>query len=258
MLAYVTILNSDYNILPYFVEHYARLGATRFDVLVYDTTPARAHDAWAFAHAVVTKCKLPARCIGQFTTAEFWNRDTERDVFIRRIHPPGQWAWFADLDEFAELTPAIVKGIQHSDDWFAWGNWIDRIAPSGMLQPLDTSRTLDEQYPLTTTKPMSQVLGCGGPAFVMGKFAPENHHPTSCKVCRKNMHRGRCVAVHHFKWQANVLPRLIDRLAGIQAAATPEQPHTRWLGNVQRQIDHLTTHNGINRNLLRRANKVGI
>ena len=126
MRAYVTIVDGDDALLPFFLEHYSRLGATEFPLLVYGT-------GQQLARAAQTIRQLTGDCfeLGLYDSNVFSAK--HREAAIGEFHPRGQWAFFCDLDEFAELTPDDVRWVPRSGMPYLAGRWVDRVASDGRL-----------------------------------------------------------------------------------------------------------------------------
>lgn len=249
MRAYITVLESDYLLVPYFVRHYSRLGATEFPILAYSNEGKQAED-------MDTVCRLVEEAGGKPLPVVAFHQKVfsayRRDQLIHAIHPKNQWAFFADLDEFAQLTPEKVQQYISQDVVYVAGRWLDRLAPGGKLVDIDPSKTLEEQYPMGCH--FRQKMGAGDSVFVLSKVAPNLHHPYSCKWGREYFpNRVPVITSHHFKWQGNVLRRLKNRLRRINAKG---KHGSGWWKNVKATVNHLERHKGINPAWLRTVGPV--
>lgn len=243
MRAYVTILDGDDGLLPFFVRHYRRLGATLFPIVAYGD----ARDSRRAAETIQAEGGQP-QVLGVFASATFSAR--HREAFIASVHPAGEWSFFCDLDEFAELSPAQVRQATAGTRPYIPGRWVDRVAPGGRLAAVQPLAPLESQYPLSGR--LRSIWGMGDAVYVLSPRAPLSHHPNTCPWGR-GLWPQPCIRVHHFKWQANVVRRLEARLERIRRAGKQQ---TGWGHRVRRMLAHLHEHDGIDRSLLEQAGNV--
>lgn len=235
MRAYLTVLDGDAELVPYFVRHYSRLGATRFPVLIYSDDPT---DMARVCGQVEEAGGLPER-LGMFRSDYFSAK--RRDAFIRDHHPRGQWAFFADLDEFAELTREQVERFVRSGCRFVAGRWLDRVAEGGKLANLVPGVPLETTFPLGTYT--RRQLKAGDWVYVLSPRGPDLHHPNVCSYGKKHFQEVPRVPVHHFKWQLNVLTRLrrrIERIDALPATAVRKN----WRARIVKTLGYLEQHGG--------------
>jgi hypothetical protein len=240
MRAYVTILDGDDALLPYFVRHYQRLGATEFPLLVYGTNEHLGR-ASAWITAVAGRCEV----IGLYASETFSAKHREKT--IAEHHPEGEWAFFCDLDEFAAIRPQFVWRAIESNYPFVAGNWVDRVAAGGKLADVNGRLPLERQFPLSGR--LRSHWGMGDLVYVLSPKAPTLHHPQACRW-GKELWRTVVIPrvdVHHFKWQTNVVRRLRRRLERIEAAGKSRTP---WADRVKKMLAHLEAHQGIDPSLL--------
>lgn len=235
MRCYVTLLENDCALLPFFVEWYRRQGATEFPTLVYGDK--RLHEV---AKTVVGDGYSR---LGTFHPSEFSARG--REAVIASQHPRGEWAFFCDLDEFCEPLPASYR-----DYPFVEGSWVDRCGPGGALVSVQGGVPLETQFPCAASRPLHARMNFGGPVYVAAPFGPRLHHPNACKIGRGLRKGALRVRVHHFKWQKNVVARLEARIARMK----PDQ--TSWRAKVQRQLNHLSRFGGVNPKLVKEVGSV--
>ncbi|MGE4136407.1 MAG: hypothetical protein AB7E98_11915 [Pirellulales bacterium] len=243
MRAYVTILDGDAALLPFFVRHYRRLGATEFPVLLYGDGENASHVRDAIEGQ---GGRVPFVTIQP--SEAFSARHRERE--IGWMHTVGEWAFFADLDEFAEITPDQVQQAVRGTRPYIAGRWIDRVGRCGELVDVVPGVPLEAQFPMAGR--LRQAWKMGDAVYVLSPRAPTLHHPTACSWGRRHWPQA-CVRVHHFKWQTNVVRRLADRLVRIRAAGKVGSP---WAHRVRTMLAHLDTHQGIDPNLLEEAGNV--
>lgn len=235
MRAYLTVLDGDSALVPYFVRHYSRLGATEFPVLTYSDDPA---DLSRICELVEQSGGSPL-ALRQFGSDEF--SAVRRDHFIRDHHPIGKWAFFADLDEFAELTPEQVQRIVRSKTRFIAGRWLDRVAEGGKLANVEPGDTLESVFPFGTYT--RRQLKAGDWVYVMSPRGPDLHHPNVCSYGRNHFEKVPRATVHHFKFQANVIDRLKRRIERIDAMPTSSK-RKAWRDRVARTLEYLEANGG--------------
>jgi hypothetical protein len=247
MRCYVTILDNDLAILPFFVRHYRRLGATVFPVTIYGIERENAGTE-AAARKIIEAEGGEFLLLGSFKQFKFSAH--AREAFIRDQHPAGEWAFFCDLDEFAEITPEFVQEVVAGEKpcSFVEGRWRDRVAAGGKLANIQAEIPLEQQFPLASNgRSLNQRLHFGGPCYVLSPFAPTSHHPNVCRMGRSKRGQSLKVTVHHFKWQANVVRRLERRLRRITRKGKVD---SGWAARVRRKLKYLREHDGIQLNWL--------
>jgi hypothetical protein len=245
MRAYVTIVDGDDALLPFFIRHYRRLGATEFPLLVYGTVNHLARVLNTFTLIG----ERPSEVLGLYPSQLFSAR--HREATIRMLHPPGQWAFFCDLDEFAEISD--VRTLIANGAPYVAGRWFDRVGDGGKLLDVREHIRLERQFPCGGE--LRAHWGMGDLVYVLSPFAPLLHHPQVCRLGKPAWHSGKVpvVRVHHFKWQRNVVPRLRRRLERIAAVGKSNTP---WAARVKKMLAHLEAHQGIDPSLLRHAGEL--
>jgi hypothetical protein len=231
--SYVTIVDDMTDLLPYFVRYYSeRLGVSEFCVLVYGD-PA----TMDLAEQVVKDAG--ARFVqGAMFDAESFLAG-HRDCAVREIHGNGGWAYFTDLDEFPQLDfERDLAHAQRNGVPYIAGRWIDRVAPNGRLVCIDPARRLEEQFPYACR--VSGHYRLLDNVYVLSSRAPFSHHPATCQWGWKWWAQCAPVHVHHFRWQANLLPRLERRVERVDRAN-----NHRWAGDVRRMLDYVREHRGV-------------
>lgn len=197
MRAYVTIVDGFMDLLPYYVNWYVKIGVTRFFLLVYGT----GDDVVRATRILGDRCEECA----QFPADVFIAR--HRDQFIERVHVPGEWATFADLDEFPQTNGRLLQELCEGVDYIS-GTWVDRLAPKARFIDVAVGKPLEDQFPFT--KNMSRLFNGPRKCFIASTFAPYNHHPREHSLN---------LPVHHFKWQRNVFDRIRKRISRIERHA---------------------------------------
>ena len=235
MRAYLTVLDGNADLVPYFVRHYQALGATCFPVLVYADDPGE----------LVRVCGLVEDAGGTPLPMKQFGSDgfsaKRRDHFLRDHHPTGEWAFFCDLDEFAELTAEEVERWKHSGCKYVAGRWLDRVSADGRLADPVPGQSLESVYPMGTRT--RHQLGAGDWVYVMSRRGPDLHHPNVCQWGKRYLKRAPVATVHHFKWSTGVIRRLERRIERIDAMPS-NQPRRQWRIRVQATLDYLRRHGG--------------
>jgi hypothetical protein len=245
MRAYVTILDGEDKLLPFFVRYYLRLGATSFHILNYGEVEVcgRAVDT------IIENGGKPV-VIDSLSQKTFSAR--LREATIREYHPNNTWAFFTDLDEFPKITKEEIESQIEAGYPYIYGSWLDRVAMDGALVDPDPKRPLEDTYPGIAK--IREGLGMGGFAYICSPFAPTLHHPNVCRTGSKLIRD--CMGVmqiHHFKWQGNIIERLTRRLERINRMA----PHQyAWKKRVIRQIDWLKKHNGVEKSFISHGGRI--
>lgn len=234
MKAYITILNNEVALVPYFVKHYRSLGATGFPTMVYGET-----DLEALAKSVGEGFDLRREYPSEIFSAS--HRDRTLRKMHRQEHPKGEWAFFCDLDEFAQLTREDVERFKATEGLaFVWATWCDRCGPGGKLVEIDPQKTLHEQFPWRCRKSIRKQVDVGGKVFVLSRIGPKIHHPSNVLIGRwPNVQ----IKTHHFKWQTNVIERIEWRVRWIEE----HRPRAKgWAGRNRRLLNYLKHHGGLN------------
>lgn len=205
-----------------FVDHYAKLGVTRFEIAFHfvQSTPTGLREA---------TLRESARLVGSPSSVSSgpWRAETNgllRDR-IRANHAAGEWAVVTDVDEFQyhpvsvqEVTAMAARGGRATVE----GLLFDRVAASGRPVAIDPSDGIDKTYALggfithylvggdcrkVTLARSDVVLGSG------------NHHSPT--------HPARVGApvspVHHFKWRQGVIEYLERRAMSFEMSDIPDE-----------------------------------
>ena len=236
MRAYITVLDGESDLVPYFVKYYRRLGADTFPVLVYSDVEG---ELLRVMNLVQESGGEPLS-IGQYPSSIF--SAARRDQLLRDFHPEGLWSFFCDLDEFADITPQEVRRVINTNPRYIMGTWIDRVAPGGKLQPINPREPLEKTYPYGCE--VRKQLKAGDMVYVLSPRGPDLHHPNACGWGRNFLDEVPRIRVHHFKWQTNVIPRLQRRLQRIEALKSTER-RKQWYERVQRTLQYLDTYEGV-------------
>lgn len=237
MRAYVTVLDGDSDLVPYFVRYYKWLGATLFPVLVFTSGDQEA-ELERIVGLVKQAGGIPEK-VGSHPSS--WFTAKRRERILRNYHTIGIWAFFVDLDEYAELTPAKVSELINTNPPYIAGHWLDRVTTDGKLTDIRPGTPLEDTYPCGTKT--RRQLGYGDSAYILSPRGPHSHHPNACQWGHRVFRSVPKVPVHHFKWQGNVLRRLRLRIQRIKSMPA-SRPRKQWLRKVERTIEYLEHHGG--------------
>lgn len=241
MKAYLTVLDGDVDIVPYFVRYLIRYGVDTFQTLIYGSKQD-ANYVESIVKAEGAECTiLSIEDAGTFSA-------NKREAYIREVHKKGEVAFFLDCDEFPCLTKKQLKQLHKKKFPYIAGNWIDRVSSTGELTPIVQGVPLEVQYPMEGQ--IRKHLKGGNTCYVASPFAPMSHHPTTCAIGHNQTDKALWVPVHHFKYQGNVIERLEKRLVRIEKVG---KKRTQWYARVKRTIDFLKNHNGIPLKLLKES-----
>lgn len=237
MRAYVTVLDGDDDLLPFFVRHYRRLGATQFPVLVYGNA-----EDMDRAQRIVRAEGGQSVPIEVLPPSEF---STEgREALIASVHHNGEWAFFCDLDEFAELDVGQARSWVEGGAPFVGGRWLDRVAAGGRLVAVTPNIPLEAQFPFAARTRRAWKLN--NSIYVLSPRAPTIHHPNRCKWGRPLWPYVPKITVHHFRWQSNIVDRLKARL--VRAQQRPS--NAWWIRHLRETLGRLSECRGLDERLL--------
>jgi len=240
MRSYITVVDGDIDLLPFFADYYARvLGVTEFFLINFGTDIHRENARKILAaHAeVILGKQLPAH---KFLAGT-------RDRYIRKIHPKGQWAFVSDMDEFPDIdTQEAIRLAEENNEVYVAGLRIDRASATGELKDIQPNKKLVEQFPMQV--PSHKVSKAPRSSYILvknGKFG--GSHPSTAK---KHWPPKKVWDVHHFKWFSTVIRRLTTRRKRVKGIAGGS-----WAKRIHRQIVVLRKHNGVPKKFLRPIEK---
>jgi len=224
------------DLLDHFIAHYENLGVTEFCVVVNcHANPHLRNVGDSYKNVNVIEV-LDYQTTGLEMT-EIVNKWRER------LADPEEWIFVADLDEFHEYEHPIGDLIQECDvNGYNCirGELVDRIASDGSLPPIADGR-LDQQFPLYG--PLARNLMAYGQWFYDSskvtllkaghRLAAGNHH-----IVDMNPHPAEVVAIHHYKWKAGIVERLIERQRFYR------ERELSWWRESRVIVDYLREHDG--------------
>lgn len=211
--------DQDLALLPFFLEHYRKLGVTQF-----------------FCSTLYNKVK-PQKdlCVypyGVDTTLDIYSQMAEAiRGMIRRHVFESEWYILADLDEFHEYPlelPDLIHRCEQRGKDCVLGEMVDRVKEDGSIPEL-TNEPLEIQFPVKSVITRDVMLACVQKIMLCrGIRNIDNGHHSMQEVSYPYPSRG---VIHHFKWHSGIVSRMKERLA---------QPHKDlpWYAEAQRFINH--------------------
>jgi len=207
MRSYVTIVDEDVDILPWFIQWQRKLGADEFPLLVYG--PQSSFDR---ASKIITDQGGKVIPLEVLDPSEFYrNGKITREEIYSHYHPEGEWAFFCDIDEFPQLEIEMVRTAMNHFPLGIFGRWVDRFGPEGKIVPLPefgNGTSLDATFP--TACCIQEHFNRPFMTYVLSRYCPTSHHPD--RFQRRFELPTMLVPVHHFKFVANVYERIERRI----------------------------------------------
>lgn len=173
-----------------------------------------------------------------------WDKVQYRIISQIAAAPRDEWYLIADQDEFQQYRLPLKQLVAECDSRgfdYVRGCFVDRFSADGLLPPIDSSRTLPEQFPIGTFftrpvlggSPMKVVAARGGVSFT--NFG--HHHASNGVACPEELH---FVQVHHYKWTDGLLPYIAARseaLSGPSVLTSEDRRFERYLRHNGGRID---------------------
>lgn len=214
----ITSVYENPELLPHFVDHYARLGVDR--ILIVLRTPRREE---SLCHAFVSANSCPT-AVSWFPCNHFADADkaeVEERVLRENGVRPDDYVMHLDLDEFHEYPVpiiSIVEVMSRKRNWALRGWLVDRIAEGGVLAPVRSTFDIGEQYPIGCDVTKNLLKACTQKIMLCQarvRLRDGINHDT-CNAFYEKIPFGRIedYVVHHFKWTDGVEARLRARLDG--------------------------------------------
>jgi hypothetical protein len=225
----VTLIAHDHTLLPYYLEHYRRLGVDGFVIAAELGSPA------------VPRLRLQpdvevVEPSGRFLRTHLVGMEEEE---IRRHHVHrAAWLVPADLDEFNEYPGdlgELAAEMEAAGYTHVTGTLSDRVAADGSLAPLRDHADgvpIWDQYPLQA--PVTERLAGARTAKVL-LFRADlplgiGHHRLACEGGRPLPRTG---VTHHFKWRDGLAESLQWRVRNERRIRAP------WAAESERLLAHL-------------------
>jgi hypothetical protein len=212
----ITVLHSDWSLLPQFLHHYAAQGVTEFLIGAYRETGA--FDAAPHILAAYPHLLFPIS--GSFSASADIGLCHE---LCNRFIGADEWWAITDLDEFHEYPVPLgdlCPQLEQRGYRYLMAQLLDRITSDGSCPGLLAGEPLWEQFPaaayitrdLMGTIPTKVLLVRGARKLLAG-----HHRPGECIA--KEIYVGG--VVHHFKWYGDIVSKMEARRASILARRAP-------------------------------------
>jgi len=213
----VTSLYDHPELLPHFLAHYQRLGATQVIVSV--------RNAEILNHAEHTCGSWPfAACT--YTVSQRFADSDKRLVELGLLDQFGvgqnDWVSHADVDEFHEYPRAlaeIIRNMNTHNDWALRGWVVDRLAENGELRTVFPQPNIFEQFPYSGN--VTRFIGASTQKIMLARrrvrLAGWCAHDTENAYYDRVPFAGEYI-VWHFKWIAGLVERLQARMVRDQFA----------------------------------------
>lgn len=234
-------VDTEYDHLPHFLDHYQALGlrAPNIHVTLNTDDPASLNLKKAQELLLTRAAAAPNIWIAPYTSETMWAQRRE----IQREHVPTDgWVISADVDEFHEYPEPLADFLRLCEKRgvnCVQGVFIDRLAPNGELVPVREDQSIHDTFPLQADV-QCRVAQRGenhdwhGTVKLMAMKASilptrGGHHPENGPEPVRYLFGRQLAAfpnigqawfrfliplrVHHFKWTASMPGTLRRRLA---------------------------------------------
>lgn len=238
MIAVVTSCSYDAAILPHFLRHYEPHADLVF-VAVNELVPGVRRDVEERARPWGSWVRIiEASDRWRRTGIEGNNKEESRRLIGLTA---SDWMVPADLDEFhrfpARAADMADEASREGWEWAA-GWFVDRVAASGLLEPMTDGIPLSEQYPLELRVTRDVVLGAAEKVvLVRGDVPVTSGHHTPRRFTRPR--RPEKIPIDHYKWRAGLLEALERRVRIYESHNSP------WSGESKRFLEHYARHGRI-------------
>jgi Glycosyl transferase family 2 len=202
-------------IIPHFLRHYLALGIQPERFLI-TLNAANADDPAAHRATDILRRHGIEHCNLYLGKYNVYDEKSQNFAVKRRYTQPDDWIICCDADEFHQYPTggagigSFLAQCEASGYNVIHGDFVDRISPTGDLNPIEPSRSIWEQFPISCH--ISGRLGGACTAKVVAHKASinttlGNHYtePAESDLYRAYPQR---LAVYHFKWDASVIGRL--------------------------------------------------
>lgn len=231
----LTVVGAHAEVLPFFVEHYRRLGIESFLLNVHlssEDDPVRERVRGV---AGDFGCPIASEVVGD------WFQVMEEGFrHARQLHPD-DWFVVADEDElqtYRDDLPSLLAWCERHGYDHVTGAFVDRVSADGSLPEIDRARPIEEQfplgafltYPLVGGDPRKVVAAKGRVPLAVGQHIALAGEP--CPI------EDQFVQVHHFKWTAGLVERLRHRARYLR-----EADRSHWVES-ERFVDYLEARGG--------------
>ena len=216
-----TVVGSYVDVLPHMLNHYRSLGIDSFLVNAHIEQSADPVLDQVIEITGKFGCDLASITVGP------WVDGLNSKIYRRTMESrPMDWFILADQDEL-QVYPrdlrACIEQCEARGYQYIEGAFLDRIAVDGGLPAVEQDRPIEAQFPLGGFI-STPILGADPRKIVAAKgrveIGPGQHHATGQRGCPADQY---CIQVHHFKWVAGLVPRLMKR-----AAFSKRNKESKW------------------------------
>lgn len=214
--------DSDTQLLPHFLKHYRGLGFTQFYCSSTDSGLKSQGDLFVIPH-----CRNSG--LGYFPSLQ--------RAFVKLIRETAiadnEWYGVTELDEFHHYDQPIADLVAKFDAAncdAVFGKLIDRVAADGSLPELRADIPIHQQFPRTSTISGAILGACPQKVMLIRGYKQVDGGNHSLSSPHKQWHT--YYTVNHFKWHANILKRLRERVA------MPTDHGDGWLAGNRKVLEH--------------------
>ena len=223
MIVAIVAIVHNYDLLPYYLQHYRRLGVQRF---IISCDPGRLDPSDGLRRALSAQSDIEVVDLpGGFRRSNLVGMINE-EVRSRSV-TAGDWVIPADLDELNQYPAPLddlVEQMLQSGSTYVAGRLRDRLAAGGLLTelaPFEEGLTIWAQYPLEADVTARIAEGQTEKVLLFRGDLPLSvgHHRLRDGTLSKAF-EARGVA-HHFKWRAGLDRVLAWRIENEVRAKVP-------------------------------------
>lgn len=210
-------IDENRNRIEKFFAYYRSLGVTNFMIIVNSESndTQRTDEFTRFLSSLdVEPLEVWCEKFDDYTVRDKMNAC--RNAWLQ----PDEWCFQADVDEFVEVDAAFLRDLQNSEANYVEGKLIDRLDRHGTFPEISKDTDLEQTFPLKGLL-SEQLLGAYIGKIPLARAALQvdvGHH----WLCREgqtvapqpfyvNGQKAQ-IAVNHFKWSADVLVKIQQRL----------------------------------------------
>lgn len=204
----------DIELLPHFLRHYICLGFTHF--FCSGTNAPQEIMKVALATFNLFDLELEFNHVPHYQEAKLPYFRSLQAAFASMVHDnvgEREWYGLSELDEFHQypISPAKLAQECEAGSWdVVLGILVDRVAADGGLPPLRSDVSLEQQFP-ATSKISEQILqGCADKVMLLR--GRREIHGGNHSTAWPYRYWPEKFVVNHFKWSANILKRMQERV----------------------------------------------
>jgi hypothetical protein len=228
----VSHINADGDIMQAWLDHYVRLGVTRFHVVLHGPEEEN-------ARLLSLRDRYPIE-VHEMYGGPFLGKEKKRRLDHVLAGLTGQWLLLVDSDEFLELPVGsmaqAIRLLERTGTNALAAPMVQRIRADGSLESPDPVPDPFREFPLcswnlyslmSVKAPLSKfpLFYCRSGTEMMES---RNHYPPLGTVAAPDILQG---VSHHFKWRRVVLERLRQR---VNFAGRSGEDSAGFLGYLER------------------------